>query len=70
MEEKKVTSEGKEGEEDKGKRPKDSKEWIGEGAVKKMKRGLKALREIIKYQTGTKLLIRRLPFQRVVKEIV
>ena len=34
-----------------------------------MRRGLKALKEIKKYQSGAELLIRRLPFQRVVKEI-
>ena len=36
----------------------------------RMRRGLRALKEIRKYQSGTKLLIRRLPFQRVIKEIV
>ena len=35
-----------------------------------MRQGLKALKEIKKYQSGTEMLIRRLPFQRVVKEIV
>ena len=34
-----------------------------------MRRGPKGLKEIKRYQSGTKLLIRRLPFQRVVKEI-
>ena len=34
-----------------------------------MRRGLKALKEIKKYQCGTELLLRMLPFQRVVKEI-
>ena len=34
-----------------------------------MKRGLRALKEIKKYQSGTELLIRRLPFQRLVREI-
>ena len=34
-----------------------------------MKRGMKALKEIRRYQTSTDLLIRRLPFQRVVREI-
>ena len=42
------------------------------GAVKKKKRryrpGTKALREIRKYQKTTDLLIRKLPFQRLVKE--
>ena len=33
-----------------------------------MRRGLKALKEIKKYQSGTKLLI-RLPFQRLIREI-
>lgn len=33
------------------------------------KPGTKALREIRKYQKGTELLIRKLPFQRVVREI-
>ena len=36
--------------------------------VKKM-RGLKALKEIKKYQSGTELLITRLPFQRLIREI-
>ena len=35
-----------------------------------MKRGLKALKEIRKYHSGTEFLIKRLPFQRVVKENV
>ena len=38
--------------------------------IKKTKQGLKALKEIKKYQNGTEMLIRRLPFQRVVKEII
>ena len=37
--------------------------------MKQMGRGLKALKEIRKYQSGTELLIQRLLFQRVVKEI-
>ena len=41
-----------------------------EEKIKKTRRGLRALREIRKYQSGTELLIRRLPFQRVVKEIM
>ena len=36
---------------------------------KVMRRGIKALKEIKKYQTSKDLLIRRLPFQRVVREI-
>ena len=38
--------------------------------TKKMKRKLKALKEIKKYQNNMEMLIRSLPFQRVVKEIV
>ena len=38
--------------------------------IKKMRQGLKALKEIKKYQSGTEMLIRRLPFQMVVKEII
>ena len=52
------------------------KEGKGSAAEKKeeritreMKRGLKALKEIKKYQSGTELLTRRLPFQRLVMEI-
>ena len=37
---------------------------------RKMKRGMQALREIQKYQKGANLLIYRVPFQRLVKEIV
>ena len=36
---------------------------------KKMQRGMQALKEIQKFQKGSELLIRRLPFQRVVREI-
>ena len=42
------------------------------GGVKKPRRyrpGTKALREIRKYQKSTNLLIRKLPFQRLVREI-
>ena len=38
--------------------------------MKKMKRGVRALKEIQQYQKSTELLIRRLPFQRLVREIV
>ena len=38
--------------------------------IKRTRRGLKALQEIRKYQSSTELLIQRLPFQRVVKEII
>ena len=34
-----------------------------------LRRGTNVLKEIPKYQTSTDLLIRRLPFQRVVREI-
>ena len=37
--------------------------------TKELKKGIKALKEIRKYQSNTDLLIRRLPFQRVVWEI-
>ena len=42
------------------------------GGVKKNKRfrpGTKALREIRQYQKSTELLIRKLPFQRLVREV-
>ena len=38
--------------------------------TKKIKRGLNALKEIKQYQSNTEMLIGRLPFQRVVKEII
>ena len=47
-----------------------SKEKKKEGVTGKLKRGLCALKEIRKYQSGTELLIHWLPFQRVVKEII
>ena len=37
---------------------------------RKIQRGMKALREIQKYQKGANLLIQRVPFQRLVREIV
>ena len=37
--------------------------------VRKYRPGTVALREIRKYQKGTELLIRKLPFQRLVREI-
>ena len=37
---------------------------------RKIQRGMQALREIQKYQKGVDLLIRRVPFQRLVREIV
>ena len=35
----------------------------------KTKRGIKALREMRKYQGTGELLIRRLPFQRLIREV-
>ena len=35
-----------------------------EGSGKSIQRGLKALREIKQYQSGTEMLVRGLPFQR------
>ena len=40
-----------------------------DGPGKGVRRGLKALKEIKKYQSSTDTFIRRLPFQRVVREI-
>ena len=37
---------------------------------RKIDRGMQALKEIQKYQKGADLLIRRVPFQRLVREIV
>ena len=37
---------------------------------RKIQQGMQALKEIQKYQKGTDLLIRRVPFQRLVSEIV
>ena len=37
---------------------------------RKTQRGMQALKEIQKYQKGADLLIRRVPFQRLVREIV
>ena len=37
---------------------------------RKIQWGMQALKEIQKYQKGADLLIRRVPFQRLVKEIV
>ena len=36
----------------------------------KIQRGMQALKELQKYQKGTDLLIQRVPFQRLVREIV
>ena len=40
-----------------------------DGSGKGVRRGLKALKEIKRYQSSTDMLIRRLPFQRVAREI-
>ena len=40
-----------------------------EDKTKKMRWGLKALKEMRKYQSNAEILIRRLSFQRAVKEI-
>ena len=69
------TSKGKRGDqEDRGKKingkeGKGKKEYKEEVAGKRIQKGLKALKEIKRYQTSTEMLIRRLPFQRVVQEI-
>ena len=47
-----------------------SKEKKKEGVTGRLKRGIHALKEIQKYQSGTELLIQWLLFQRVVKEII
>ena len=52
------------------KEEKSKQEMEKEDKTKKMRRGLKALKEIKRYQSNTKMLIRRLPFQRIVKEII
>ena len=56
MKGKKVEKKGKE----EGKRGKDKAE---EEKTKRVRRGLRAHKEIRKYQSGTELLIQRLPFQ-------
>ena len=50
-----------------------NKRSSGRGEVRKPYRfrpGTVALREIRKYQTSTELLIRKIPFQRLVREVV
>ena len=37
---------------------------------KKRGQGIKALREIRKFQSSTELLVQKLPFQRLVKELL
>ena len=47
-----------------------SKESVeGEMKKRRLRPGQKALREIRKYQKGTALVIRKMPFQRLVREI-
>ena len=43
---------------------------IGDEKQRKTQRGMQALKEISKYQKGANLLIRRVPFQRLVREII
>ena len=52
-------------------RPRREEESLEEGQRRRRRRphAIKALREIRFYQTTTNILIRRLPFQRLVKEI-
>ena len=52
------------------KEEKSKQEKEKQDTTKKMRRGLKALKEIKKCHSNTEMLTRRLPFQRVVKEIV
>ena len=56
-----------------GKRPSRSRIMKPQGRLRKPRRfrpGTVALRQIRKYQKSTELLIRKLPFQRLVKEVV
>ena len=46
------------------------KEEEEEKEGRKSRRGMKALKEIKKFQSSTELLIRKLPFQRLVKELI
>ena len=62
MRERKVVDSKKSGErKEKGSRKDGPREGV--------RRGLKALKEIKRYQSSTDMLIRRLPFQEVVREI-
>ena len=54
----------------KGKAEKKGEDKKDEEKARRVRRGLRPLKEIKKDQIGMELLIRRLPFQRVVKEIV
>ena len=56
-----------------GKRPSTARLLNPKGRIRKPRRfrpGTVALRQIRKYQSSTELLIRKLPFQRLVKEVV
>ena len=56
-----------------GKRPSRSRLRNPHGTIRKARRfrpGTVALKEITKFQKGTELLIRKLPFQRLVREVV
>ena len=56
-----------------GKRPSTARLRNPKGNIRKRRRfrpGTVALREIRKFQRSTELLIRKLPFQRLVKEVV
>jgi len=56
-----------------GKRPSTAQLLNPKGRIRKARRfrpGTVALRQIRKYQSSTELLIRKLPFQRLVKEVV
>ena len=52
------------------KEEKEREDEQSEEKARRVKRGLRALKEIKKYKSGMELLIRTLPFQRVVKEII
>ena len=69
---KRVREENKEGPKDKGQEGKATKNRRGrkkKERKRKVQRGMQALKEIQKYQKGADLLIRRLPFQWLVREI-
>ena len=56
-----------------GKRPSTARLLNPKGRIRKPRRfrpGTVALRQIRKYQSSTELLIRKVPFQRLVKEVV
>ena len=56
-----------------GKRPSTARLLNPKGRIRKARRfrpGTVALRQIRKYQSSTELLIQKLPFQRLVKEVV